>query len=99
MRYDSCQFGSFDGLDNRRELMILFQRLGENLPEQLAREKRAEFLRRLIKRSGNGFADKAASVKPCDPVEAYFAFNAITGVLGVNVDAAAKLLEDEVKRQ
>jgi hypothetical protein len=97
MRYDSCQFGSFDGLDNRRELMVLFERLGDPLPEALKREKRAEFLRKMIRLSGNGFADKKATVRPCDAVEAYFQFVAITGCLQVDINRAAKMLEDELR--
>lgn len=97
MRYDSGQFQSFDGADNRKELWILFQRLGDPLPEVLKREKRAEFLKRLIRLSGNGFADKQVRIKPCDAVEAYFQFVAITGCLAVDINKAAKMLEEEVR--
>jgi hypothetical protein len=97
MRYDSYQFGSFDGLDTRKELMILFQRLGEPLPEILKRERRAIFLRRLLNLSTTGFSGKLPQIKPCDPVEAYFTFVAITGCLGVDVNQAAKMLEAEVR--
>jgi hypothetical protein len=91
------QFSSFDGLDNRKELMILFQRLGDPLPEALKRNKRAEFLKRIVRLSGNGFAAKKVQIRPCDAVEAYFTFTAITGCLGVNIDKAAKMLEDAVR--
>lgn len=99
MRYDSGQFGSFDGRDNRRELMILFQKLGERLPRPLADERRADFLRKLVRLSGNGFASKMARITPCDPVAAYWMFGAITGCLGVSIDRAARLLDEEVRRQ
>jgi hypothetical protein len=99
MSDDPRQFTSFDGRDNRRELMILFQKLGDHLPEVLAREKRAEFLRRLVKDSKNKFAERDVKITPCGPVEAYFAFTAITGVLGVNIDRAASKLERLVKAQ
>ena len=79
--------------------MILFQRLGQDLPEVLAKERRAEFLKKLIRFSKNGFADKMVTITPCDPVEAYFAFTAITGCLQVDVDLAARMLEEEVRRQ
>lgn len=97
VRYCSGQFQSFDGLDNRRELMLLFQRLGDPLPEVLKRDKRAEFLRRIVRMSNNGFAEKQVKIKPCDAVEAYFTFTAITGCLGVSIDRAAKMLEDAVR--
>lgn len=89
--FESFQFGSFDGKDNRRELMILFERLGSP-------EKRADFLQRLVRLSGNGFSDKMVKIVPCDPVTAYFTFTSITGVLGVDVNRAARMLEDEVRR-
>jgi hypothetical protein len=92
VRYDSGQFQSFDGLDNRRELMVLFQRLGTD-------KRRVAFLKRLIAYSKNGFAAKMVQINPvCDPVTAYFTFVAITGCLGVNVDEAAKMLDREVSR-
>ena len=99
MRYDSGQFGHFDGLDNRREIMILFQRLGDHLPAPLANERRAVFLRRLCSRSTNGFSDKAVAITPLDAVQAYQMFVQITGVLGVDINWAARMLEKAVKEQ
>ena len=101
MRYDSGQFGSFDGLDNRRDVMHLFKRLGEHLPPHMANQKRAEFLQSLIKFSGNGFASRMIQMQAatCDTVGAYNAFVAITGVLGVEINAAARLLEEAVRKQ
>jgi hypothetical protein len=99
MRYDSGQFGSFDGRDNRKELMNLFVRLGEHLPEQQARQRRAQFLQRLISRSTKGFADLPRAIEPCSAVEAYHLFVAITGCLHVPIDEAARLLERTVRDQ
>ncbi len=95
MRYDSGQFGSFCGADNRRELMILLQKLGGG---HQGDHRRAEFLRRLCSRSTNGFSDKSVAVTPVDPVQAYNMLVQITGVLGVSIDAAAAALEREVKK-
>ena len=88
------QFGSFDGKDNRREILILFQRFGDG---EFANRKRAIFLQSLIRDSKNGFADKMCRMEPCDATAAYFAFVHITGVLGVNIDKAAAKLEQAVR--
>ena len=98
MRYDSGQFKSFDGLDNRREIIILFQRLGEGLPDVIANQWRAKWLQSLIPHSVSGMATAPLIVQPCDPIEAYRLFVAITGVLGVPIDKAAKMLDEEVTR-
>ncbi len=99
MRYDSGQFGAFDGLDNRKTVMALFVRMGQGKPEVLARSMRAGFLQALIDGSMNGFAKVPRKVSPCSAVEAYNLFVAITGVLGVPIDRAARLLEETVRRQ
>ena len=99
MRYDAAQFGSFDGLDNRREIMILFQRLGDGLPDQIANERRAAWLQSLIPHSVSGMATSPLIVQPCDAIEAYRLFVAITGVLGVPIYKAAKMLDEEVRRK
>ena len=92
MRHESGQFGSFDGLDNRRELMILLQRLPSD-------EARTGFLKRIVRLSGNGFAGKQVKLGLCDPVQAYWALVNITGVLGVDINRAARILEEQVSRQ
>ncbi len=97
MRYDSGQFSSFDGLDNRRELMSLMVRLGEGLPEDRARARRARFLQGLLGGSTTGLAGNELKVTPCSAVDAYNLFVAITGVLGVPIDAAASRLERLVR--
>jgi hypothetical protein len=47
--------------------------------------------------SVNGFADKAVDVTPCPAVQAFLLFGAITGILGVDIDAAARKLEAAVR--
>jgi hypothetical protein len=98
MRYGSGQFGAFDGLDNRKAIMNLMVRLGHGLDEMSAAKKRARFLQRLLPASTSGFFDKPMTVTPCSAVEAYHLFVAITGVLGVPIDVAARKLEDEIRR-
>lgn len=95
------QFGSFDGADNRRELMILMQRLGQHLPSPLDRERRARFLQHLLPRSTNCLATKPLVVdaKQCDPVGAYWLLVSITGALGVPIDVAARMLDEAVRSQ
>ncbi|MBX9682124.1 MAG: hypothetical protein K2X38_25480 [Gemmataceae bacterium] len=93
------QFGSFDGRDNRRELMILMQKLGEKSPDP--KKHRAAFLQGLIPHSVSALAAAPLIVNPdkCDPVGAYFLFGAITGCLDVPIEAAAKLLDEAVRKQ
>jgi hypothetical protein len=97
VRYDSGQFGSFEGLDNRKTVLDCFVRLGHELGEVEAAKKRAWFLQGLLSDSTNGFADKMVRVSPCTAVDAYMLFVAITGVLGVPVERAAKRLEEYVR--
>ena len=86
-------FGSFDGLDNRREIMILLERLGSDAA-------RARFLESLIPKSLCGFANAPMKVKGnCDAVAAYFMLIGITNELRVPIDTAARLLEDRVRRK
>jgi hypothetical protein len=100
VRYDSGQFGSFEGRDNRRELLILLGRLGKGLPEQQANEVRAAFLHGLMGGTvSDFFAGRPLLVSPCSAVEAYHLLVAITGVLGVNIEDAARSLEDIVRQQ
>jgi hypothetical protein len=97
MYYDSCQFGSFDGKDNRQTIMQCFKRMGHGLTDDLAGMRRAGFLQGLLMQSTNGFKDKPSIVDPCTAVEAYHLFVAITGVLGVPIHDAAVLLENVVR--
>ena len=81
----------FDGLDNRREVMILLQRLGSD-------KRRARFLESLIPSSIKGFAGCLMKVRgPCDPIAAYFMLVGICNELGVPINEAARRLEAEVR--
>lgn len=83
---------TFDGLDNRRELMLLLQRLGSDAA-------RAEFLCRLAGHSRNGFAAAPVRVaNHCSPIAAYFMLVGLCNEVGVSVNEAARLLELEVKK-
>ena len=98
------QFGTFDTLDDRRELFILMERLGKDLPEEMAKRKRAAFLQGLIPESCSAMAEQMQSrlrVNPeeCNPYGAYMLFVAITGILEVPIAIAAKLLDEAVKNQ
>lgn len=82
---------TFDGLDNRREVMILLERLGTN-------ERRAKFIESLIPSSLAGFADCPMQVRGnCDPAAAYFMLVGVCNELGVSIDEAARRLESYVK--
>jgi len=94
----SGQFGSFDGFDNRRDVMRLLARLSQGVPESIGCQRRRAVLVRLMALSTSGFAGKPVDLGPLSTVEAYFAFTALTGCLGVPVEEAAKRLEDEVRK-
>ena len=82
---------TFDGLDNRREVMILLQRLGTD-------QRRARFLESLIPHSLKGFAGCPMKVTAnCDPVSAYYMLVGVCNELGVSINEAARKLELEVK--
>ncbi len=95
----SGQFDTYDTLEDRRTILELFVRMGKGLPEPLAREKRAVFLRRLMAGSTTGFKDRYLLVSPCSASEAYMIFVAIVGCLGVSIAQAAQRLEAEIRRQ
>jgi hypothetical protein len=83
---------TFDGLDNRREIMILLDRIGSD-------ERRAKFLESLIPKSVKGFAGCPMKVQgPCDAVAAYFMFVGVCNEVGVPINEAARRLELFVKR-
>ena len=87
-----CEIAVFDGLDNRKEIMRLLQRLRTDA-------RRAEFLESLIPHSLNGFANAPMKVTgKCDPCSAYFMLVAVCNELGVSINTAAAKLEKEVKR-
>lgn len=84
---------TFDGLDNRREVMILLERLESDYA-------RAQFLRSLLPASTNGFARAPVSTEgPCDCVSAYLMFISICNELGVPVTDAMGKLERAVRRR
>lgn len=81
------ELSSFDGKDNRREIMILLQRLGTD-------QRRAKFLESLIPQSLKGFANCPMKVRgDCDPVSAYFMLVGVCNELGVPINEAARRLE------
>lgn len=84
---------TFDGLDNRKEIMTLLLRLGSD-------KRRAEFLESLIPDSLNGFAAAPMKVKgKCDPVSAYYMLVGVCNELEVSINIAARRLEKIVRRQ
>lgn len=83
---------TFDGRDNRREVMVLLEHLGSD-------QRRARFIEGLIPMSLRGFANCPMKVRgPCDPVAAYFMLAGVCNELGVSINEAARRLEAEVKK-
>lgn len=84
---------TFDGLDNRKEIMILLQKLGSD-------EKRANFIRSLLPHSlKDGLAKLPVTVSgACDPVAAYFMMVGMCNELGVSINMAARKLEAIVSK-
>jgi hypothetical protein len=81
------ELDTFDGKDNRRELMILLQRLGTD-------RNRAKFLESLIPSSMCNFANYPMKVKgACAPVTAYFMLVGICNELRVPINVAAQKLD------
>lgn len=82
---------SFDGRDNRREIMVLLQRLGSD-------QRRAHFLESLVPLSLRGFAACPARIDgTCDPVAAYFILVGVCNEVGVSINEAARRLEEAVR--
>lgn len=82
---------TFDGKDNRKEIIILLQRLGCD-------KARARFIESLIPSSLKGFAGCPMTVQgDCDPVTAYFMLVGVCNELGVDINTAARELEKKVK--
>lgn len=83
---------SFDGKDNRKEILILLEKLGSDM-------LRARFLESLIPLSLKGFAGVPMTVRGnCDAVAAYFMLVGVCNELDVSINEAARLLEAEVRR-
>ena len=84
------ELDTFDGLDNRKEIMILLQRLGSDA-------ERARFLESLIPSSLKGFAGCPMTVSGnCDSVVAYYMLVGVCNELGVSINEAARRLDEEV---
>lgn len=91
MARTKSELETFDGRDNRVEIMVLLQRLGTDT-------RRARFLRGLIPHSRCGFASVPVRIQgACDPVTAYFMLVSICNELGVSINEAARRLEAEVR--
>lgn len=83
---------TFDGLDNRKEIMILLQRLDTD-------KRRAQFIESLIPYSLKGFAGYPMKVKGnCDPVTAYFMLVGVCNELGVSINEMARRLDCAVSK-
>lgn len=95
------QFDTFDNKMDRREIVILFEKLGEGLPDAMANDVRAKFLESLIPLSVSSMADVPLKANPseCYPSGAYLLFVAITGSLGVPIADAARLLDQAVTKK
>ena len=82
---------TFDGLDNRREVMILLQRLGTD-------QRRARFVESLIPLTFRQFRECPMKVQGrCDPVTAYFMVVRVCNELGVSINEAARRLDTVVR--
>ncbi len=99
MKKDPRQFGSFCGLDNRRDVYELFARFSRGVPESIAAARRAGFLKALAFRYGDALWKKAV-IAPCSAHDAYHTFVAMTGhpQFGIGIEAAAELLEAVVRK-
>lgn len=93
----SGQFGTFDGLDNRRELFRILERIGEGESEERAAVLRARALQRLTGLSPSQLAP-LVQCRPMSPADAYCSLVGLTGVFGVPIEQAAMQLEGEARR-
>ena len=91
------QFGTFDNLEDRREIFRMLKRIGHGKSEDEAAAERGEFVRSLIAGSEPFSAHGCLQTRPTSPWEAYQEFVALTGVLGVPIEDAAQKLEDYVR--
>src|SRR5712671_5654011 len=89
--------GSFDGRDNRKALIDLFNRLGHGLDEYSAGMKRAMFLRSLLNQADATWQGKRLKVDPCSTTDAYMLLVALCSGFGVPMEVAAKKLEAAVR--
>lgn len=91
------QFDTFDTLEDRRELVILFEKLGAGLPEPMQREYRARWLEKLATSELGYFPDAPIKITPLGAGDAMRVFTQIVGVLGVPICEAAIKLDRAVK--
>lgn len=86
------EFETFDGLDNRKEIIILLERLGSD-------QRRARFIESLIPSSLKGFAGHPMKVQGnCDAIAAYFMLVGVCNELGVPINIAAQKLDRLVSK-
>lgn len=81
---------TFDGLDNRKTVFMLFARAGVGPQADRVRKR---MLERLVKLADNCFAEKMVEFTPCNTTEAYHGFTQICWALGVPINEAAIELE------
>lgn len=87
------EISTFDGLDNRREVLSLLDKLGSD-------GARARFIEGLIPLSLKGFGGCPMKVRgPCDTVAAYFMLVGVCNEVGVSINEAARRLERKVSRR
>ena len=85
---------TFDGLDNRRELVILLERLGSD-------QARADFISSIVTRYSplGGVGCGVQVLQNCDPISAYFMLVSCCNELKVSINTAAKLLDRTVAKK
>lgn len=90
---ERSELSTFDGRDNRKELLTLLGRLGSD-------RRRKRFLESLIPHSLKGFQSCPMKVSNnCDVGSAYFMLIGVCNELGVSINHAAQLLEREVRQR
>ena len=94
-------FGTFDGLDNRKELVRMFDRLLHKTSPEEGKAKVACFIQALVG-MGNKFSKRAVVTSaPQNTYEAYAMFAGICGnpAFGLDITKAAQVLEKVVRKQ
>ncbi len=82
---------TFDGLDNRREVIYLLDQLGSDA-------RRAQFIESLIPHSLKFCGVPMKVQGHADTIAAYFMLVGVCNELGVSINEAAQLLEKEVRQ-
>lgn len=91
------QFGTFDSLQNRKDLMRMWNALGKGCCPEVAAVKRAAFLKRMLKQGDSPLASVVAKVKGTDSVGAYGLTVAAAQALGVDLNEAANELDRRLR--